>query len=221
MDLGVGAVAGILGFGMGAFATDFALSVPPRDRLPRPTLRPFADRQRTRLTLVGAAVSGVASMILGAVLGLSCLMPVFGLCGLLGIGLAIVDVRVRRLPFAMTGVMYAACAVTFVICSAARGDASQLVRAIVAAVLAFVGFLVLALAFPGQLALGDVVLVGWVAFSLGWFTWRAVAVGLLAGLVVQAVVGLLVWVCSGPRRTLPMGPALLLGWLVGIVITAR
>ncbi len=62
----MGAVAGILGFGIGAFATDFALSVPPRDRLPRPTLRPFADRQRTRLTLVGAAVSGVASMILGA-----------------------------------------------------------------------------------------------------------------------------------------------------------
>ncbi len=189
MYLGVGLVAGTAGAGTGVFATAFALSVPPRGHLPRPVLRPFTDRQRSRATLTGAVISGVVCMIVGTVLGSSLVMPAYWLCGLLGVALAIVDVRTRRLPYAMTGVMYASCAVALGLSAARSGDASPLVRAVLAAMLAFTGFLLLALAFPGQLGLGDVVLVGWVAFSLGWFGWRVAVVGLLAGLIIQAVVG--------------------------------
>ena len=218
MDLGVGSVAGIIGGCVGVFATGFALSVPPTGRLPRPTLRPLADRQRSRVTLTGAVVSGAVSVVLGTVLGSSLVMPAYWLCGLLGVALAIVDVRTRRLPYAMTGVMYASCAVTFGLSAAGSGAVSPLVRVVLAAALASAGFLVLALAFPGQLGLGDVVLVGWVAFSLGWFGWRMAVVGLLAGLIIQAAVGILVLVRAGPRRPLPMGPALLIGWLVGVLV---
>jgi leader peptidase (prepilin peptidase)/N-methyltransferase len=159
-------------------------------------------------------------MVLGAVLGASRLTPAYWLCGVLGVALAIVDVRTQRLPYAMGGVLYASCAVAFVVSAAGSGDASPLVRAVLAAALAFTGFLVLALAFAGQLGLGDVVLVGWVAFSLGWFGWGVAAVGLLAGLILQALVGILFLARPGPKRALPMGPALLIGWLVGVLIAA-
>ncbi len=84
MDLGVGSVAGIVGGCVGAFATGVALSVLPQGRLPRPTLRPLADRQRSRATLIGAVVSGAVSMVLGTVLGSSLVTPAYWLCGLLG-----------------------------------------------------------------------------------------------------------------------------------------
>ncbi len=192
----------------------------PQGRLPRPTLWPLADRQRSRATLIGAVLSGVVSMVLGTVLGSWLVMPAYWLCGLLGVALVIVDVRTRRLPYAMTGVMYASCTVVFGFSAAGSGDASPLVRAVLAAALAFTGFLVLAVAFPGQLGLGDVVLVGWVAFSLGWFGWRVAIVGLLAGLILQGLVGILFLVRAGPSRVLPMGPALLIGWLVGVLVAA-
>jgi leader peptidase (prepilin peptidase) / N-methyltransferase len=220
MHLGVTSVAGILGGSLGAFATGFALSVPPKGRLPRPTLWPFADRQRSRVTLTGAVVSGAVCMVLGTVLGSSLVMPAYSLCGVLGVALAIVDVRTRRLPYAMTGVMFASCAVAFGVSAVGGGDARPLIRAVLAAALASTGFLGLALAFPGQLGLGDVVLVGWVAFSLAWFGWRVAVVGLLTGLIIQAAVGILVLVRAGPRGTLPMGPALLIGWLVGVLVAA-
>ena len=77
---------------------------------------------------------------------------------------------------------------------------------------------------PGQAVVfydGDVVLGGgWIALSLGWFAWRATALGLLVGLVVQAAGGVVLLARAGPRRTLPMGPALLLGWLVGVMAGA-
>ena len=141
-------------------------------------------------------------------------------CGVIAIALAIIDLRVQRLPYMLTGVMYGTSVVAFLIHAATTGEVQPLVRAVIAGAVAFVAFLFLALAFPGQLGLGDVVLVGWIALSLGWFTWRAAALGLLAGLAVQAVVGLAFRLVSQGDHALPMGPALLLGWFVGVVIGA-
>lgn len=148
------------------------------------------------------------------------LAAVYCLCGVIAVALGIIDVRVRRLPYMLAGVMYASCVAAFLIHMAITGEVRPLVRALVAGAVAFLAFLVLALAFPGQLGLGDVVLVGWIALSLGWFAWRAAALGLLVGLVVQAAGGVVLLARAGPRRTLPMGPALLLGWLVGVMAGA-
>jgi leader peptidase (prepilin peptidase)/N-methyltransferase len=218
MNLGAGVVAGTLGVAVGAFATDFALAVPADGPLPRLSLLLFKDQQRASATLAGAALSSLVSMILGAVLGFSLVMPAYWICGLLSVALTIVDLRVHRLPYAMTGAMYVSCAVTFGIAVAVNDEGGPLIRAGVAAALALAGFLVLALALPGQLGLGDVVLIGWIAFSLAWFSWRAAAAGLLVGLTGQAIVGVSLLVRSARRRRLPMGPALLLGWLMGVVV---
>src|SRR6266545_1624711 len=79
---------------------------------------------------VGAFATDFALAVVGTVLGSSLVMPAYWLCGLLGVALAIVDVRTRRLPYAMTGVMFASCAVAFGLSAVARGDASPLIRAV-------------------------------------------------------------------------------------------
>jgi hypothetical protein len=220
MSLGVALFAGILGAGAGFAAADFGLSVAPRRGLPRPTLRPSVKRRRVPIMLGAAAVSGITCTTVAVLPIPITLLFAYCLCGVVATALAIIDLRVRRLPYVLTGVMYGSCVVAFLVSTAMTGEVWPLVRALVAGSLAFLAFLALALALPGQLGLGDVVLVGWIALSLGWFAWRAVVVGLLVGLIVQATVALMFLVGSRPRRTLPVGPALLFGWLVGVVAAA-
>jgi hypothetical protein len=170
--------------------------------------------------LGAAAVSGITCTTVAVLPIPITLLFAYCLCGVVATALAIIDLRVRRLPYVLTGVMYGSCVVAFLVSTAMTGEVWPLVRALVAGSLAFLAFLALALALPGQLGLGDVVLVGWIALSLGWFAWWAVVVGLLVGLIVQATVALMFLVGSRPRRTLPVGPALLFGWLVGVVAAA-
>ncbi len=217
MRLGVGVLVGVLGAGIGLVAANYAVSVPARGRLPRLSLRPSGHGPPALILLGVAVASGLVCATVGTLAIPLALLPAYCLCAVSAIALAIIDVRVRRLPYALTGVMYGSCMVAFLAHTAATGEVRPLVTCLVAGAVAFLAFLALALALPGQLGLGDVVLVGWIAFSLGWFGWRAAALGLLVGLVMQATVAVVLLARPGPRRMLPMGPALLIGWLAGVV----
>jgi leader peptidase (prepilin peptidase)/N-methyltransferase len=115
--------------------------------------------------------------------------------------------------------LYLVCGVAFLIESAVSMDAAALLRAAGIAALTLGGFLVLALALPGQLGLGDVVFAGWIVLSLGWFSWRAAVLGLMVGLLVHLVAADVLGLGSSRSRMLPMGPALLAGWVVGLFTT--
>jgi leader peptidase (prepilin peptidase) / N-methyltransferase len=209
-----------LGLIMGAVGTNFALQVPTGVGLPSLGRSvSFAGQSRGKL-LIGASIAGIVSAILGLVFGWSFATPTLVICSALGVALAIVDLRCRRLPYAMLSLLYLANGLPFAIAAAASRDTGLIVQASVSAATAIVAFLALALALPGQLGLGDVFLFGWVVFSLAWFGWRAVEVGVLAGLAGQAVAGLVLRVRRGPGYKLPYGPALLLGWFVGVVTAA-
>jgi len=132
------------------------------------------------------------------------------------VALAIIDLRRRRLPFAITSAMYLVCGVAFLVEPAVSRDAAALLRAAGITALTLGGLLVLALALPGQLGLGDVVFAGWIVLSLGWFSWRAAVLGLVVGLLVQLAVAGVLGLGSSRSRMLPMGPALLAGWVVDL-----
>ncbi|MGH3947503.1 MAG: hypothetical protein ACRDSE_00025 [Pseudonocardiaceae bacterium] len=218
MNVGVGVLAGLAGLAAGIGVTVYALAVPAEGRLPRPSLSMLRGH-RARDLFLGVVGAGLVSAAVGGAVGCSRLLLAYWLCGLSAVALAIIDLRRRRLPFAITGGMYLVCGVTFLIESAVSRDAAALLRATGIAALTLGGFLVLALALPGQLGLGDVVFTGWIVFSLGWFSWRAAVLGLVVGLLVQlAAVGVL-GLGSSRSRLLPMGPALLAGWVVGLLIT--
>jgi leader peptidase (prepilin peptidase)/N-methyltransferase len=146
-------------------------------------------------------------------------LPGFWIFAVLGMGLAGTDLRRNRLPYALTVTLFFACAAAFIAEATRTGDFGPLARAAVVGALATAGLLALALALPGQIGLGDVTFAGAITFSLGWLSWQAATGGLLVGLLVQGVVVLAVKALARNRATLPLGPALITGWLLAVVLT--
>ena len=216
----LGLAAGVTGLAFGTAGTNVALSVPAEGKLPPLSISFSANGHRISHLVGGGAIAGVATAMVGLVLGRSIATPALVICSVVGVALAIVDLRRRRLPYAMTSVLYLSSGLAFAAAAVADRDGIPIFRATASSVGALAAFLVLALALPGQLGLGDVLLFGWVAFTLAWFGWHPVVVGVLAGLVGQAVAAVALRIHHGPGYKLPMGPALLLGWLVGVVSTA-
>ena len=69
------------------------------------------------------------------------LVAVYCVSGVIATGLGVIDLRVRRLPYVLTGVMYGSCAVAFLVRTGTTGDGRPLVRALTAGAVAFLTFL--------------------------------------------------------------------------------
>ncbi|MFI9640885.1 prepilin peptidase [Micromonospora sp. NPDC051925] len=165
----------------------------------------------------------VAAATIGAVASPTPALPAFWLFAVVGVGLTIVDVRCRRLPHRLTGVLWASSGLFFTVAVLTGSDVGQLIRAASAGIGTATVMLAVALALPGQLGLGDVVFAGAVAFNLGWLGWQTAVLGVVAGLLLQGAIVLVVKI----RRTTnaidtptPMGPALAAGWFLAVVLAA-
>jgi leader peptidase (prepilin peptidase)/N-methyltransferase len=216
----VGLAAGVAGLAFGIAGTNFALSVPAEGKLPPLSISFSVAGHRIGHLVCGGGIAGIVTAMVGLVLGRSIAAPALVVCSVVGVALAIVDLRCRRLPYAMTSVLYLSAGLAFAAAAVADRDAIPIFRAAASSAAALAALLVLALALPGQLGLGDVFLFGWVVFSLAWFGWHPVVVGVLAGLIGQAVAAAALRIRHGPGYKLPMGPALLLGWFVGVAAAA-
>lgn len=209
----------------GGIAASYALDVPAEGglalRFPTGRLR-TASRRDCLVILAGCLISGCSTMFIEFTVDKQIPMAAFCVSAVLGVILGIVDCRVQRLPHAITGLMFTICAFAFIADSLAYHDAEWVPRTVAATVVVLIVFLSLAVLFVGQLGLGDVVLAGWVAFSLAWTSWGAAVLGLLIGLVAQAMVTLGVILAHGNSRPggLPLGPALLLGWLAALAVAS-
>jgi hypothetical protein len=212
-------IAGLAGALAAVPATAVAYAVPAEGavRVPR---RWWLGAPAPRLAVLAATVvAGASSAAIASAVGASVVLPAFCFVAVLGTDLAIIDVRCRRLPHALTGLLWAVAVAAFGIEAIITKDGGGLVRAAVAATTAAGLFLLLALALPGQLGLGDVNLVGVLALTLGWIGSRTVVTGLVAGIVIQAVVGLAaIALVRKARLQLAMGPALLIGWFLAVCV---
>jgi Type IV leader peptidase family len=139
-----------------------------------------------------------------------------------GVGLAVIDLRVRRLPFPLTGVLYAVCALSLTANQLLHQQrpGESLPRAAGTAALVTTAFLVLALVFAGQLGLGDVVLVGLLTGLLAYRNWPAVVLGLAVGLLLQLPAALLAMARGQRGAAFPLGASLIAGWLIVIATTS-
>jgi leader peptidase (prepilin peptidase) / N-methyltransferase len=101
------------------------------------------------------------------------------------------------------------------------GDPGRLGRALLAAALSGTVYLVVALLPGGGLGLGDVKLMVVLGFILGFAGWPALAVGLVAPHLINGpvAVALLLTRRAKRRTALPLGPALLVGALIGLTCT--
>lgn len=185
--------------------------------LPRCGRRASTDNLRDA-ALFGIA-SGVLAGLVGARLGASLVLPAFWAPAALAIPLAVTDLLWHRLPYALVLPLYIIGLVALAVAALGLGNVGSLVRAVGTAVVATVTFLVLALGFPGQLGLGDVVLAGALMLSLSWLSLPKAGMALMIGLLLGAAAGLVLTVVrrSPKRVVVPLGPALLIGWLVVVL----
>ncbi|MFC8849929.1 MULTISPECIES: prepilin peptidase [unclassified Micromonospora] len=170
-----------------------------------------------------ALLAATAAAVTGAVIPSGMTLPAFWLFAVVGVGLAIVDVRCRRLPHRLTGSLWVSSGLFFLIASLVGSGVEPLIRAGCAGIAAAAVMLTIALALPGQLGLGDVVFIGAIAFSLGWLGWQTAMLGLLAGMLLHGAIAALARIrpTSDAKKPLtPMGPALVAGWLLAVVLAA-
>jgi leader peptidase (prepilin peptidase)/N-methyltransferase len=154
--------------------------------------------------------------LLAAAVGPSPLLPVYLLAAVLGLLLAVIDLRCLRLPDPLVATL-----------AIVAGGPLALLRphragtALVAAGLVLVTYLVVALLPRRGLGLGDVKLAAVLALILGFAGWPAVVVGVLAPHLINGPVVLALLATGRADRRTPVafGPALLAGALLAITAT--
>lgn len=140
----------------------------------------------------------------------------------ISVALALIDIDTRRLPDAIVKPAYPVSLALLALASANPGgeaDWAALLRAVVGGAAMFVAYLLMVLAYPRGMGWGDVKLAGVMGLYLGWVGWGALLIGWFAAFVLGGVFGLALIVVrrAGRRSSIPFGPWLLLGTLVGIV----
>jgi leader peptidase (prepilin peptidase)/N-methyltransferase len=176
----------------------------------------------TRFPWVTLAGSAAAAGLLGATLAGRAVLPVLLIAVIAGVLLAQVDVRCRRLPDPVVGVLALSVGVPLTVGAVVAGEPGQAARAGLAAAVIGLAYLGVALLPSGGLGLGDVKLAAVLAFVLGFLGWPAVAVGTVLPHLINGPVALVLLATGRARRrtALPFGPALLVGALIGVATTA-
>lgn len=131
--------------------------------------------------------------------------------------LVLVDLAVLRLPDVILGPASVAFYVLLTLAALSDDDWGRLGRALLAALVLLAGYLLLALARPSGLGLGDVKLAGLLGGFLGWLGWPETLYGTLAAFALGGV-GTAVLVLTrrvGRGGELPFGPWMVLGAVAG------
>ena len=202
------AVSGVLGVAVGIAANRAAGRYPWTGDGGGPVVRPPGVELGTALLF----------LLTGLRFGWSWELPPFLLLAGVAVLLTLVDLQHRKLPNRVLVPAIAVGAVLLAVAAVATGNWHALLGAGLGAVVLFTVFLVLALASPKSLGMGDVKLAALLGLYLGWLGWDAVLLGAAAGFVVQAVVVLVLLAARKVtlRGELPFGPAMLLGAAVVI-----
>jgi leader peptidase (prepilin peptidase) / N-methyltransferase len=147
-------------------------------------------------------------------------LPAFLWLAAIAVPLALVDLKVLRLPDPLVGAALAGGLVLLAVAGAVERTATPLLRAGAAAVVCAAGYLLVSLLPRSGLGLGDVKLGAVLGLYLGWLGWFAVAAGVALAPVVNLpfVLGLLVAGRAGRRTELPYGPAMLAGAMLALVV---
>lgn len=171
-----------------------------------------------------AAVPRVPAALLAVVVGgLLCLrsglsweLPAYLYLGVLGSVLALLDLRIRRLPDALVLPSYPIGMALLALPALAEQRWPDYGRALLGAAALYSCYLLLALARPAGMGFGDVKLAGVLGLYLGWWGWAEVLVGGFLGFLLGGLAGAALMVCGKARRTsaIPFGPFMLAGALL-------
>jgi leader peptidase (prepilin peptidase) / N-methyltransferase len=140
-------------------------------------------------------------------------LPAFLFLAGAGVLLGLIDARHKLLPNRVTLPSIGIGAGLLAVAALGAWEWTPLLRAVEAAAVLYVVFVVLVLISPRSIGMGDAKLAALLGLYLGWLGWEILLLGVAAGFLVQAVLAVLL---LGTRRIglkgeLPFGPAMLLG----------
>jgi leader peptidase (prepilin peptidase)/N-methyltransferase len=135
-----------------------------------------------------------------------------------GVALAVIDYRDFVLPNRLVYSTFAAGLFSFLVASLIAGDLSELLRALLASLISFLGFALIARLAPRGLGLGDVKLAAVLGLYLGWFGWGALVTGWLFAFFSASVFGLIQILRRRAKiqTAIAFGPWMLLGSSIGL-----
>lgn len=171
---------------------------------------------RQRLLTIGV-LSAVALALIGGGIGWHSWLPAYIWLAATAVVLAVIDIEHHRLPDALTYPAYATGIVLLGIATAATGDPTPYIHALIGMAAAFAIFFVLA--FLGGIGFGDTKLSGVLGLYLGWFGYGPLILGFVAGICIGALVAvaLLAVKAAGWKTDIAFGPSLLAGALFSIL----
>jgi leader peptidase (prepilin peptidase) / N-methyltransferase len=165
-----------------------------------------------------ALAAGVSAAVIGLVLGWDLSLLVVLPLVPVGVALAVIDWRTRLLPTRLIAPTYALTIVTVLLAWLLGEHRLHDLERTALGWLIYGGmFFVLWFIYPRGLGYGDVRLSGVLGLALGWLGWPELWVGIGAGLILGGVLGALLSLVTR-RRDYPLGPFMLVGALVGVVV---
>lgn len=168
-----------------------------------------------------ASLSAVADAALAVRLGWTPALPAYLFLGAVCAGVSVVDVTTRRIPNRIVLPAYPVGGLLLGVAAASDGAWSALARAALGMAVLGGFYLLLAVAFAGQMGFGDVKLAGLLGLFLGFAGWPALATGALLASVL-ALIGLAgrrALRGGSARATVAFGPYLCLGALAAVLLT--
>ncbi|MFG2607273.1 prepilin peptidase [Streptomyces sp. NPDC048514] len=172
--------------------------------------------------LLPATVTALVCAALAAATGTRPELAVWLLLAPAGVLLAVVDLRVRRLPDPLTLPLAAAALALLGLSALLPEHAGHWPTALCGALALGAGYFVLFLINPAGMGFGDVKLAVGVGAVLGWYGWPTVLLGTFVGFLLGALYGgtLVVVRRANRKSAIPFGPFLLAGALAGLLIGA-
>jgi leader peptidase (prepilin peptidase)/N-methyltransferase len=155
-------------------------------------------------------------------LGLLEALPAYLFFVAVGVALTAIDLDERRLPNAIVYPTYLVLGALLCGASFLDGSIEPLLRAAVGALALFAFYLMLVLAYPGGMGLGDVKLAGVVGGALGFLSYPALLIGGFSAFLIGGLAGVALVVLrrAGRRSSIPFGPFMVAGALLAIFASA-
>ncbi|MEU7403260.1 MULTISPECIES: prepilin peptidase [Streptomyces] len=169
-----------------------------------------------------ATLTALVCAALAAATGTRPELAVWLLLAPVGVLLAVVDLRVRRLPDPLTLPLAGAALALLGLTALVPEHAGEWTTALLGALALGAGYLALYLINPAGMGFGDVKLALTAGAVLGWYGWPTLMLGTFAGFLLGALYGgaLLVARRADRRTAIPFGPFLIAGALLGVLAGA-
>jgi prepilin signal peptidase PulO-like enzyme (type II secretory pathway) len=154
----------------------------------------------------------------GAILAPGITLIAFLYLAAVSVTLAMIDLDTHTLPNRIVLPAYIVAGVLLTVAGLLAGEPVRLLGALIGAATLFGLYLLMALAYPAGMGLGDVKLAGVLGLYLGWLGWAPLVVGAFSAFILGGLFALVLVITRRADRKsgIPFGPWMLAGAWLGI-----